>query len=142
MLSTKEALVKEDQLGALQCAFLIVVSRYLYILGGGIYCTTRGVTSLHANLLCSPCWSGERSHQCCCVVHSTQVVLTSACGVQKQWHIRVTEMMRVKSYKVGTRDVRQRQRVSTAMAALTEREQPLHPFPLQLPLAAVAAAVN
>ena len=62
MLGAKETLVKEDQLGALQSAFLIVVSRYLYILGGGIYCTTRGVTSLHANLLCSPCWSGERSH--------------------------------------------------------------------------------
>ena len=26
--------------------------------------------------------------------------------------------------------------------SLTEREWPLHPFPLQLPLAAVAAAVN
>ena len=33
-----------------------------------------------------------------------------------------------------TRDVRQRQRVSTAMAVLTEWERPLHPFPLQLPL--------
>ena len=41
-----------------------------------------------------------------------------------------------------TRDVPQRQRVSTATAILTEREQPLHPFPLQLPLGAVAAAVN
>ena len=40
------------------------------------------------------------------------------------------------------RDVPQRQRVSTAMAVLTERERPLHPFPLQLPLGAVAAAVN
>ena len=40
------------------------------------------------------------------------------------------------------RDVHQRQRVSTAMAVLMERESPLHPFPLQLPLAAVAAAIN
>ena len=40
------------------------------------------------------------------------------------------------------RDVPQRQRVSTATAVLTERERPLHPFPLQLPLGAVAAAVN
>ena len=38
--------------------------------------------------------------------------------------------------------VPQRQRVSTATAVLTERERPLHPFPLQLPLGAVAAAVN
>ena len=38
--------------------------------------------------------------------------------------------------------VPQRQRVSMATAVLTERERPLHPFPLQLPLGAVAAAVN
>ena len=43
--------------------------------------------------------------------------------------------------RVG-RDVRQRQQVSMAMAVLTEREQPLHPFPLQLLLAAVAATIN
>ena len=43
---------------------------------------------------------------------------------------------------VSPRDVPQRQRVSTATAVLTERERPLHPFPLQLPLGAVAAAVN
>ena len=45
------------------------------------------------------------------------------------------------AYFVG-RDVRQRQQVSTATAVLTEWEWPLHPFPLQLPLAAVVAAVN
>ena len=43
---------------------------------------------------------------------------------------------------VGTRDVPQRQQVSTAMAVLMEWERPLHPFPLQLPLGADAAAVN
>ena len=43
---------------------------------------------------------------------------------------------------LAARDIRQRQRVSKATAILTEREWPLHPFPLQLPLAAVAAAVN
>ena len=43
---------------------------------------------------------------------------------------------------VTGRDVPQRQRVSMATAVLTERERPLHPFPLQLPLGAVAAAVN
>ena len=41
-----------------------------------------------------------------------------------------------------TRDVPQWQRVSTATAILMEREWPLHPFPLQLPLGAVVAAVN
>ena len=41
-----------------------------------------------------------------------------------------------------TRDVPQRQWVSTAMAVLVERERPLHPFPLQLLLGAVVAAVN
>ena len=40
------------------------------------------------------------------------------------------------------RDVPQRQWVSMATAVLTEREWPLHPFPLQLLLAAVAVAVN
>ena len=46
------------------------------------------------------------------------------------------------SLVVHARDVPQRQRVSRATAVLTERERPLHPFPLQLPLGAVAAAVN
>ena len=32
--------------------------------------------------------------------------------------------------------------VDESTAVLTERERPLHPFPLQLPLGAVAAAVN
>ena len=40
------------------------------------------------------------------------------------------------------RDVPQRQRVSTATAVLTEWEWLLHPFPLQLLLGAVAAAIN
>ena len=43
---------------------------------------------------------------------------------------------------VEARDVRQWQRVSMARAVFTEQEWPLHPFPLQLPLAAVAAAIN
>ena len=45
-------------------------------------------------------------------------------------------------YYTQSRDVPQWQRVSTATAVLMEQEQPLHPLPLQLPLGAVAAAVN
>ena len=43
---------------------------------------------------------------------------------------------------LGMRDVRQQQWESMATAVLMERDQPLHPFPLQLLLAAVAAIVN
>ena len=43
---------------------------------------------------------------------------------------------------IVARDVPQRQWVSMATAVLTERERPSHPFPLQLPLGAVAATVN
>ena len=40
------------------------------------------------------------------------------------------------------RDVPQRQQISTSTAVLMEQEWPLHPFPLQLPLAAVVDAIN
>ena len=54
----------------------------------------------------------------------------------------VHEIYTKEGVKPLSRDVPQRQRVSTATAVLTERERPLHPFPLQLLLGAVAAAVN
>ena len=44
--------------------------------------------------------------------------------------------------RADRRDVRQRQRVSTATAILMERERPLQLFPVLLPLPTVAAAVN
>ena len=78
---------------------------------------------------------------------STQYILTVTCNIQKcsKSPSKLSDtyyFCGILDVVVYSRDVRQRQWVSMAMAILTERERPLHPFPLQLLLGAVAAAVN
>ena len=67
--------------GCTPAHFVILVSQCLYVLGGGICCTTRGVMSVRANRRVPLCRSGEQSRQCCSAMHKTQAVLTSARAV-------------------------------------------------------------
>ena len=76
-------------------------THYLFVLGGGICCTTRGVTSVWANRCVPLSRSGEQLRQRYSVMHSTQVVLILGCRIWQNGHIGATDMTRVKSSKVG-----------------------------------------